>query len=307
MRLELESDEALLGDSSPSDPPGRASTLKACWIAFWSCVGLALFKVAGGTLGYNPLLLLDGLTSAAVAVVITTIILGVHMSSEENTSRRYAYGKGKVQYLMALLAGFVLVVAAILTLGVAIKSFFEPADLRSAAIGMLIALVPIFGNVLLLVYLRQFRAPSIGNEFRRVSRLLMLSIGSSLVVVQSFILTEFGFVLGDRIGRLSISLIVIWLGTMVIKSSLDGVMDRRTGKDVESHIRLLASSVDDVQRVEWVRTRRTGQTTHIDLGLALDGSLTIRQSDMVAEKVKRLLSKKMAQSEKTVSVEFCAL
>jgi divalent metal cation (Fe/Co/Zn/Cd) transporter len=83
-------------------------------------------------------------------------------------------------------------------------------------------------------------------------------------------------------------------------------MDRRTGEKIESEIKALAGSVGGVRNVEWVRTRRAGQSICIDLRVALDRDFTILQSDQVAEQVRKLLSLKMEQPRHAVKVEFCA-
>ena len=289
-----------------ADLPGGGSTVRACWVAFWSCVGLAIFKIASGVLGYSPLLIIDGLASAAIAVVITTILLGIRMSRQDSISKRYSYGKGKAQFMIAMISGILIGIAAVVVLGVSIKMFYRPVELESAAIGMTIALVAIAGNLLLIFYLRQVGSFPSSIEFRKTGRLVMLSVAASLVVVQSYILVNFGWVLGERIGRISISLILIWLSILIIKSSLEGVMDRRIGDKVESEIKTLAGSVEGVRRIEWVRTRRAGQNVYIDLQVALDRDSTILQSDKIAQQVRRLLSSRMEQPPHAVKVEFCA-
>jgi len=289
-----------------ADLTGDASTVRACWIAFWSCVGLAVFKIAGGILGYSPLLIIDGLASAAIAVVITTILLGIRMSRRESISKSYSYGKGKAQFVIAMLAGILIGIAAVVVLGVSIKLFYQPVEIESTAIGMTIALVAIAGNLLLMLYLRQEISIPSSIEFKKTGRLVMLSVAASLVVVQSYVLVNFGWFLGERIGRISISLILVWSSILIIKSSLEGVMDRRIGDRVESEIKALAGSVEGVRNIERVRTRRAGHNVYIDLQVALDRDSTILQSDQVAQQVRKVLSSKMEQPPHAVTVEFCA-
>jgi cation diffusion facilitator family transporter len=289
-----------------ADMPGGASTVRVCWIAFWSCVGLAIFKIAGGILGYSPLLIIDGLASAAIAAVITTILLGIRMSRQDSISKSYSYGKGKAQFLIAMITGILIGIAAVVVLGVSIRMFYQPVELESTAIGMTITLVAIAGNLLLVFYLRQVGSFPSRIEFKKTGRMVMLSVAASLVVVQSYILVNFGWVLGERVGRISISLILVWLSILIIKGSLEGVMDRRIGDQAESEIKALAGSVEGVRKIEWVRTRRAGHNVYIDLQVALDRDSTILQSDKVAQQVRKLLSSRMEQPPHAVKVEFCA-
>jgi ferrous-iron efflux pump FieF len=184
--------------------------------------------------------------------------------------------------------------------------FYQPVEIESTAIGLTIALVAISGNLLLMLYLRQEISILSSIEFKKTGRLVMLNVAASLVVVQSYVLVNFGWFLGERIGRISISLILVWSSILIIKSSLEGVMDRRIGDRVESEIKALAGSVEGVRNIERVRTRRAGHNVYIDLQVALDRDSTILQSDQVAQQVRKVLSSKMEQPPHAVTVEFCA-
>ncbi|MBW2331069.1 MAG: cation transporter [Deltaproteobacteria bacterium] len=273
---------------------GEVYTNRVYWIVFWANLGLALFKLTMGALGYSRLLIIDGLNSAANVVVITTVFFGIRMSRPQTVNERYPYGKGKAEFMVTLVVGFLLAVGASAILALSIKTFFLPISLEPTGIGMATALISIGGNLILIRFLKQAGLLQENVEFQKMAHLQSLNIASSAVVIQSLLLAGlFGWFVAERIGGVSISLIVVWLSIRIIKSSLDGIMDRSSGKKIESRITALAGAVDKVEKVEWVRTRRVGQNLCIDLNVGLNGDCTIRQADQVAARIRERLCLKM--------------
>jgi len=271
--------------------PVNENILRVYWIAFWVNLSLGCFKISVGALGYSRLLLIDGLNSSANAVAVTIILFGVCMSQPHAVSCRYPNGKGKAQYVITLIFGFLLAAGAGAMLGIAIKSFFYPISHEPVDVGISVALISIMANLLLLRYLKQTGSFYEKDDLKTIINLQSLNIGASIVVGNSLLLSGvLGWVVVEHIGSISISLIVLWLSLQIIKKSLDGVMDRSCGHLVESRLTALAYSVDDVKDVRFLRTRRAGQVMMIDLQLCLDGALTISQSDKIVAEVKKRLA-----------------
>jgi cation diffusion facilitator family transporter len=285
--------ERTMDDLEPigAEKPGEVDIQRVCWIAFWANLGLALFKITVGSLGYSRLLIIDGLNSAANMVVIATILFGIQMSLPQTITKKYPYGKGKAQYVATLLIGFFLGVGASAILAMSVKTLFMPVSFEPTGIGLATALISIGGNLMVLRFLRQTELHYEKEEFEKIARLHTLNIASSGVVIQGLLLGGiFGWFVPERIGSLAISLIVLWLSIQIIKSSLDGIMDRSTGREIESRITTLTNSVDNVENIQWVRTRNVGQNLWIDLQVGLKGECSIRRADQVSEKIRERLS-----------------
>lgn len=261
------------------------------WIAFWANLGLAVFKITIGALGYSRLLIIDGLNSAANAVLITMILFGINMSHPQKVSIKYPYGTGKAQFFATIIVGFLLAVGASVILVFSIKAFFIPVSLEPVGIGLAAALISIGGNLILIFFLKQNGLMYENKEMQKIACLQSVNIASSTIVAHSLVLSGlFGWFIAERWGSLIISIIVAWLSILIIKHSLDGIMDRSGGKQIESRINALAGSVDKVEDVKWVRTRHSGQNLFIDLKIGLESDCTIRETDQVAAQIRKRLS-----------------
>ena len=284
--------EQTLDDLEPigAVQPGEVDIKRVCWIAFWANLGLALLKITVGALGYSRLLIIDGLNSAANAIMITNILFAIQMSIPQTVTGKYPYGKGKVQCIGALLIGFFLGVGAAVILAISVKTFFLAVSFESTGIGLAAALVSIGGNLMLIRFLRQTDLHYRKEVVEKIAHLHALNIASSGVVIQGLLVGGiFGWFIPERIGSLTISLIVLFLSIRIIKRALDGIMDRSSGREIESRITTLASSVDKVEDVRWVRTRDVGQNLWIDLQVGLKGNTSIRRADQISEQVQERL------------------
>jgi len=269
---------------------GEVNIKRVCWILFWANLGLALLKITVGALGYSRLLVIDGLNSAANAIMITNILFGIQMSIPQTVTGKYPYGKGKARYIGALLIGFFLGVGAAVILAISVKTFFLPVSFESTGIGLATALVSIGGNLMIIRFLRQTDLHDSKEVVKKIAHLHTLNITSSGVVIQGLLVGGiFGWFIPERIGSLTISLIVLFLSIRIIKSALDGIMDRSAGREIEFRITTLANSVDKVEDVRWVRTRNVGQNLWIDLQVGLKGDSSVRRADQISGQVQERL------------------
>ena len=264
---------------------------RVCWILFWANMGLALFKIAVGAFGYSRLLVIDGLNSAANAVVITTYIFSIQMSHQETISGKYPYGKGKAQYLVTIMVGFLLAIGASLILALSVKTFFAPISLEPTGIALAAALISVGVNLLLLRFLKQ---TDLGNEkeaLKKIGQLHSLNIATSTVVIQAVLLGGiFGWFVAERMGGVSISLLVLFLSIRIIRNSLDGIMDRSDGKEMDGILFDVVNDEAGVEKVKWVRARNVGQNLWVDVQVGLNGDNPIWRADQISERIRERIS-----------------
>ncbi|MBW2062376.1 MAG: cation transporter [Deltaproteobacteria bacterium] len=284
--------------------PGEVDIERVYWILFWANLGLAFLKITVGALGYSRLLIIDGLNSAANAMVITTILFGERMSHPGTMSKKYPYGKGKAQYLAASLVGILLAAGASVILALSVKTFFSPNSFEPTGIGLATALISVGGNLMLIRFLKYSGLPVETGNIKKIARLQTLNIAASCVVILALLLGGiFGWFIAERMGSISISLLVLWLSLRIKKSALDGIMDRSADKRTNSRISTLVSSLDEVEKVRWIRTRHVGQNLLVNLYVGLKGDCSTRLADQISERIRERLSSNMERISH-VSVHF---
>ncbi|HIJ19803.1 MAG TPA: cation diffusion facilitator family transporter [Deltaproteobacteria bacterium] len=267
---------------------------RVCWAVFWGNLGLALFKVTVGGFGYSPLLIIDGLNSAANAVVLTTIILSIQMSRDVNINRKYPYGKGKAQYLVTLAVGVLLSIGASIIFALSVENFFVPISFEPTGIALAAALISVGGNLMLLRFLNHVDLPNDKEELRRIRNLHTLNIAASTAVVQGILLAGiFGWFVAERMGGLSISLLVLLLSVRIVKTSLDGIMDRSNGRKMDADLADLVNEIDGVGEIRWIRTRTAGQNLWIDINVGMNGDYTMGRVDRISKRIRNHIARKI--------------
>jgi cation diffusion facilitator family transporter len=280
-----------------------------CWQAFWTNIGLAVFKIlvgfleqTAGTMGFSQLLIIDGLTSAAVAMSISIILFGRYMSQPQTFDEEYPYGKGKAQYIGSLLVGTILSVAAAIILGLAFKTFFIPMNLEPVGLGLNTTLVSIAACILLIQYIKHKNRDE-HLEIMRIIKLQIISIGSSVIVCNSLLLTGLlGWFFMERIGSLSISLLVVVLSFRIIRQSLDGIMDRSGGEQLESSLMNMINEIDGVQEVNYVRTRHAGHNICVDIQVSVNGDYPIRDIDALESRIRKQIYNMLSHVNHMVTI-----
>ncbi len=274
------------------------------WIAFWANIGFSVFEITIGALGYSRLLVIDGLNSGANAIVITMMLFGIHMSHPDNISDEYPYGMGKAQFVATLIVGILLALCASVMFVVALKTFFLPIQAEPVGIGIAVAIISIFGNSLLVYFLRQSNVHYEHFEIKRICRLSSIKIVSSVVLVNSLLLSELlGWFVSERVGSITISLIVVGLSIRIIRTSLDGIMDRSSGIEMETKIKNIVSDMAPVKNVRFVRTRFSGHNLCVDIEVEIVGEYTIRQTDQLVERIQKRLALDMKGNHHVITVD----
>jgi len=269
----------------------EADFARVCWILFWANMGLALFKIGVGAFGNSRLLVIDGLNSAANAMVVTTYIFSIQMSSQETISGKYPYGKGKAQYLVAIMVGFLLAVGASLILALSVQTFFAPISLEPTGVVLAAALISVSVNLLLLRFLKQTDLGNGKDELKKIGQLHSLNIAASTVVIQAVLLGGiFGWFVAERMGGVSISLLVLFLSIRIIRNSLDGIMDRSNGKEMDAMVFDLVNDVEGVEKVGWLKARNIGQNLWVDVQVGLNGDNPIWRVDQISERIRERIS-----------------
>jgi cation diffusion facilitator family transporter len=297
-----------LSPGSPASGSAKeARIVRACWMAFWINTIVAVFEIGSGLLGYSALLIIDGLTSAAIAVVVTTSILGIYMSDESAVRKPYHYGQGKAQYLAALVTGIVLGVAGVTYWGISIKRIGYTTFSDGLGIGAAVASIAIMASVFVLVFMRHVRVTFRLSQFRSLERLQQFSLLASIMVLQSYFALAYQWIVGDRIARFSISFLVTTMSFFIIKEALNGLMDRSGGEEIEKEIESLVRSVEQVRDVRWVRSRRVGSKIYTEMKVEMDKDGKVSDFDRVTMRIKSTLSEKLEEPVRIVNVEYCVV
>lgn len=284
----------------------RAATEEqTCWLSFWGNILLAIFKLSIGLLGYCSLLAVDGLQSAANALIAATTLYGFGISQKPKDTE-HPYGHGKAVFMLLGLTGILIAFSAIVILLISLRSFRWQGYTASVySLGLLAAGVSVLANELMYRYISETAKRLDSAALRHNAWNNRLNVFSSLVVVLSLAAVMLGLDVMDRLGAIGLAALVLGRSVRIFQRALEGCMDRGLPESTDEWLRALTASVPGVEGVSAVRTREVGHKVGVDLTIQVSPSRTVAEADEIATHVEEAVARRIGRVE-YVAVDFSA-
>ncbi len=247
---------------------------------------LAAIKLLAGWRAHSASVMADGFESAADVFASGLVLIGLIIASRP-ADRDHPYGHGRVETLMGLLLGFILLVAGVLISWHGLRGTADAVTPASwALIPLVISIVAKSG----LVAVKYRHGKTIGSSSLIADAANdAIDILSGAVALGALSLTlwkpeEFRY--ADHYGAFAVGVIVVGTAIRIVYDTSLHLMDTMPDDASMATIRATALSVPDVRGVEKCFARKTGLKYHVDLHLEVDPDLTVRDGHQIAQKVR---------------------
>ena len=239
----------------------------------------------------NSVSILTDALESTINVVTGIITLYAIYISIKPKDENHPFGHGKAEFLSASVEGFLIIIAGLIIIFVAIKRLFVPAEISQLDIGIII--VSVAG---LLNYLIGWYSIKIGKRYNSIA---LISGGKHL---HSDTYSSIGLVLGlvllyltkqawlDSLIALIFGAIIVITGLKILKDTTSHLMDEADFKLIEQ----FGSIIDNNKRDEWIDVHnfklvKYGNIFHINCDLVLPWNLYLSDAHEEGEKLKKLL------------------
>ncbi len=255
---------------------------------------LAILKITVGHLAHSAAVSADGFESATDVLTSGLVLVGLTLAARP-ADENHPYGHGRVEILIGLLLGFILVCAGC---GIAWHGLTGAADERRApasyAVWPLIVSIAVKFCLLLFKYRHGTRIGSSSLVADAANDGMDILSGVVALGALSLALSNPArFLRADHYGAFAVGLIVIATASKVMYESAMQLMDTMPDEISMSKIREVALSVRDVAGVEKCFARKTGLKYHVDLHLEVDPDITVRASHEIATRVRERIRQQL--------------
>jgi cation diffusion facilitator family transporter len=255
-------------------------------------LGLAILKLSVGLIGYSKLVLMDGLFSFTNAMVLVLMWHGDRLEKKP-PDEKHPYGYGKVLFLIASMAGLIILVISIYMFIYSINSMLWDEIHRSHSGAMMVAIISIVTNEALYRYLK--------DESRRHTNTILawnannnrMNVFVSSLVFICVLSASLGVSYAERIGVGVISLVLFALSMRVLFKGFSGIMDRIPEKDQMDKINLVASKSPGVQELLDIKARHIGSNIHLDLSISVKETLNMQEAHKIVTDLETKLIKEI--------------
>ena len=259
---------------------------------------LTVFKFVAGILGRSAAMIADAIHSLSDLITDLIIVVFVRTASKPS-DRTHEYGHGKFETLATLIIGCILIIVGIGIIVEGVKesiAFFEgELTEKPRAIALVAAILSIALKEGVFRYTlregRKIDSPIlIANAWHHRTDAFS-SVATLLGVAGAMFLGKNGLIL-DPLAAIVVSVYICKLGYDVVKPSLDELLEKALPPETEKEIRRLLKSVEGIEGVHQLKTRKIGNTIAIEVHAEMDGHLSLDEAHRISAQAERKIKKR---------------
>ena len=241
--------------------------------------------------------LVIGLMSGSVAVMASAIdsILDTTVSifnffaikkSEEQPDDKFAYGKGKIQAIAAVIEGTIITISGLYIIYEAVMKLINKETTSMLGVSLWVMVLSITITFFLVKYLEKV-ADETDNLVIKSDALHyktdLYSNGAVLIALFLVSITGLDFI--DALFGLAIGIYIIYSAYEIIVEGIMILLDRSLDADMVAKIGEIISVTPKVRGYHWLKTRTDGTHNFVDFHLVLDPQMTLEEAHEIAEEI----------------------
>jgi cation diffusion facilitator family transporter len=262
-------------------------------------ISIVLFvcKITAYYLTHSVAILTDALESI-VNIVAAFIGLYSLTISAKPRDADHPYGHGKVEYISAAIEGVLIMVAGVTILYTAVFQILFPKPIQKVDWGILLIAVTAIINYIMGVWCKKIGTKNNSLALQSSgSHLISDTITTVGIVVGLILLKVTGLLWLDSAVAIIVAIIILYTGYNIVKSSIDGIMDK-------ADISLLSKVIETLQsnrNQNWVdlhnlRILKYGSILHLDGHLTVPWYFNINEAHEEIDKIDKLMKDNYGQS-----------
>lgn len=254
---------------------------------------LALVKATIGVVGCSPALLADGINSTSD--VAYGVVMAVFMRfSGKPADHEHPYGHDQMESIAAVVVGAFVISTAIAIFWNSVNGVYEilsgAGDFSGASgIALWVALVGAALKAWLTLWTGKIGKETRNSAVEALAHDHRNDIFSALAAAAGIFFGRMGFPWVDPLAGALVSLVILYTGVEILRTSSADLMDTLPGKQLGKEIRELLESVEGVEEVEEVHAHRFGPYLVVNVTIGVDGSLTVVEGDRIATEAEEIL------------------
>jgi cation diffusion facilitator family transporter len=261
-------------------------------------------KVLAYVLTGSVALYSDALESVINVVTAITAAAALWFSAQP-ADRNHPYGHHKAEYLSAVLEGVLITLAAISIFRSAYFGFFNPQPINAPVEGLALSAVAtaingLWAFILIRVGRREF-SMALTADGKHLLTDVVTSVGVFIGLIGA---VAFDLPILDPILAAFVALNIVWMGVMLMRESLGGLMDEAVEVDMLDGIKaIIAQEAEGAIEAHDIRTRRAGRAIFVEFHLVVHGAMSVSDAHDICDRIERALQKDVEGAQVTIHVE----
>ena len=280
---------------------GRGRVERAAALSVLAALLLTLLKLVVGYFTNSLGVISEALHSGLDLVAAGITLIAVQKASKQADSD-HPYGHGKIENFAALAETILLWITAAWIIYEALRRIAGEEFIEPSIWGIAVMLVSIFVDYERSRMLYRTAVEFDSQALEADALHFQTDMLSSVVVLVGLILVSLGFALGDPLGAIGVSLVILFVSYRLGKRSFDYLVDRAP-EGINEKIQEVCDQIPGVLACERIRARTSGPGLFVDIVVTVDETVTTGEAHHIADTIEMKLSDLAANVDVVVHIE----
>ena len=248
---------------------------------------LTAFKLLAGIIGHSGAMISDAVHSLSDVFATFIAFLGVKLSKKSADSE-HPYGHDRLECVASMVLAAILLATGIGIGMSGVKTIIagDYSHLQApGTIALVAAIVSILTKEGMFWYTRHYAKILDSAAFMADAWHHRSDAFSSIGALVGIAGARMGFPVMDSIASLVIFVFIIKAAYDIFKDAMDKMVDHSCDEETENQIRDCVRKNKYVEGIDLLQTRIFGNKIYVDMEIALDGSMSLREAHKIAESV----------------------
>lgn len=263
------------------------SAIKTSIISLVANFLLTGFKLAAGFVAHSSSMISDAIHSASDVISTIIIMIGIKIAGKDE-DKEHPYGHERLECIASILLSVVLALIGLKigydgVLGL-INKTYETVE-APGTLALIAALVSIVVKEAMYHYTihvaKRIESSALKADAWHHRSDALSSIGALIGIGAS----KLGFAPGDAIASIIICGFIIKAAVEIFIEAVNGMVDKSLSSSDIQAFEATVMSIDGVKKIDSLKTRAFGNRQYIDIEIAVDGDMTLKEAHEIAEAV----------------------
>lgn len=272
--------------------------MRVSGVSIFVNVVLSLFKLLAGIIAGSGAMISDAIHSASDVASTVVVIIGVNMAGKKS-DKEHQYGHERLECVSSILLAGLLMVTGV---GIGISGIQKIIDGTSGKNLMVPGMLALVAAVVSLVvkewmfwYTRaaakKINSGALMADAWHHRSDALSSIGAFIGILGA----RMGYPILDPIASVVICIFIAKAAIDIFRDAIDKMVDHSCDEKTVQEMRKVILETEGVQRIDVLRTRLFGSKIYVDIEIAADDDMTLKEAHTIAEEVHRSIEKKFAE------------
>jgi len=264
---------------------------------------LVVLKLLVGFLSGSVSIIAEGVHSANDLVASLIALISVRIA-ELPPDREHPYGHGKAESISAAAEAILIVGAAVWIVAEAIQKILKPQPVEHLGWGTTVMMVSVSLNVAVSRYLFRVAREEDSPALEADAHHLATDVYTSLGVLAGLGVTWLtGWHVIDPLVAIGVAMLILRIGLSLTMKSLHHLMDAQLPVAEVSRIEGILNGETRIHSWHNLRTRKSGNTRHIDLHIVFRNDATLLEAHQVADELEKRIAEELAPAHVVIHVD----